>query len=116
MKLWHDQDGKDFANSEVCFGRGYKTGTDKIDVAKISIRGDYPEAGWSYNESAHEMAVITRGNGWVQTKGDQKCELTTGDVVYLPPMERFRWGGDMDMIVPCGPAFDASKYHLEVSE
>ena len=113
MKIWHDEDGDKFTNSDVCFGRSFSAGVDVIDVAKISIRGDYPEAGWSYNEEAHEMVVITRGSGWIQVKGSERQELTVGDVVYLPPMERFRWGGDMDMIVPCGPTFEAKKYHLE---
>ncbi len=36
-----------------------------------------------------------------------------GDVVYIEPMEWFCWGGNMDMIVPCGPAFDPSKHKLE---
>lgn len=44
-----------------------------------------------------------------------KCgkNLYIGDVVYSAPMERFRWSGDMDMIVSCGPAFDVDRYHLE---
>lgn len=113
MKLWRDKDGEEFVNSDVCFGKSFSASIGAIDVAKISIRGNYPATGWGYNEEAHEMAVITRGSGWVQIKGSERQELTAGDVVYLPPIERFRWGGDMDMIVPCGPAFDANKYHLE---
>lgn len=44
-----------------------------------------------------------------------KCgkNLYIGDVVYSAPMERFRWGGDMGMIVLCELAFNTSRHHLE---
>ena len=113
MKKWSDQDGESFANSDVCFGKEYRPDTDAVDIAKISIRGRYPEQGWGYLEESHEMAVIVRGAGYIETKDGEHEDLVAGDVVYVPPMQRFRWGGDMDMIVPCGPAFNPTKHKLE---
>jgi hypothetical protein len=113
MKLWRDEDGEEFSNSDVCFGKSFSASIGAVDVAKISIRGNYPATGWSYNEEAHEMAVITRGSGWIEVKNGERHTLNAGDVVHVAPMERFRWGGNMDMIVPCGPAFKPGKHHLE---
>ncbi len=113
MKKWSDSDGEEFRNSDVCFGREYDPGSGTIDVAKISIRGKYPETGWGYLEEAHEMAVVVRGSGFIETKDGEREELIAGDVIYVPPMQRFRWNGDMDLIVPCGPAFDPAKHKYE---
>lgn len=112
MKLNTARDGEEFRNSDVCYGRSY-VASDQVDVAKISIRGEYPARAWAYNEEAHEMAVIISGTGWLEVRGEQRRELAEGDVVYLSPLERFRWGGEFDMIVSCGPAFDPAKYHTE---
>ncbi len=113
MKKWTNEEGLDFSNSRTCFGKEFSPGSGQINIATITINGDFPESGWSYNEEAHEMAIIASGSGWVQVKGGEKVELSTGDVVYLEPLERFRWGGNMDLIVPCSPAFDPDKHHLE---
>lgn len=113
MKKWSDEEGVKFRNSDICFGREFKPGTDKIDIAKISIRGDFPsKTGWGRLEESHEMAVVVRGEGYIATKKGERHNLTVGDVVYIEPKEWFRWGGDMDMIVPCGPAFDPKKHQI----
>lgn len=113
MKLWHDEDGEEFKNSDVCFGREYDPGCGKIDVAKILIRGRFPEKGWGYNDEAHEMAIVVRRSGTIEVKNDGKTQLRSGDVVYFAPKERVRWDGDMDVIIPCGPAFEPGKHHVE---
>jgi mannose-6-phosphate isomerase-like protein (cupin superfamily) len=114
MKKWSDEDGEVFSNSAVCFGKEFKPiGTDAVDIAKISIRGEFPSDGkWGYLEESHEMAVVLRGEGYIETK-EGKHTLREGDVVHVEPLERFRWGGDMDLIVPCGPAFNPSKHKIE---
>ncbi len=116
MKIWHDEDGVEFKNSDVCFGREYNPDCGKIDVAKIYIRGCFPERGWGWLEESHEMAVIVRGEGFIQLKGEDPQKLSAGDVVYIESMQKFCWGGDMDMIVSCGPAFEPGKHHLEEGE
>lgn len=113
MKKWSDEDGVEFRNSDICYGREYNPGSGTIDIAKISIRGRFPASGYGYLEEAHEMAVVVQGEGYIETKSGERHDLKVGDVVYIEPMERFRWGGDMDLIVPCGPAFDSTKHKLE---
>ncbi len=112
MKHWRDEDGEEFRNSDACYGRAYNPSGGTIDAAKISIRGRYPEKGWVYNEEAHEMVVVIRGKGWLETP-DRRVALNVGDVACLESQERYRLGGDLDLIVPCGPAFDPSKHHCE---
>lgn len=113
MKKWSDNEGVAFKNSELCFGREYNPGSGTIDIAKISIRGRYPQTGWGYLEDTYEMAVIVNGTGFIEIKNGYRKELVTGDVVYIEPLERFCWGGSMDMIVPCSPAFDPAKHKME---
>lgn len=116
MRKWSDKDGVEFRNSDICFGREFKPDTDKIDIAKVMIRGEFPDNNrWGYLEESHEMAVVIKGEGYILMKKGERQELETGDVVYIAPMERFRWGGDMDLIVPCGPAFDPKKHKIEES-
>lgn len=117
MKKWSDEEGQEFKNSDICFGREYKPETDKVDIAKISIRGDFPSSNkWGYLKESHEMAVVVKGEGYIVTKEGGRVELTAGDVVYIEPMERFRWGGNMDMVVPCGPAFNPAQHGIEEAE
>ena len=114
MKKWSDAEGTEFHNSDLCYGREYAPGSGTLDIAKISIRGVYPsEHKWGYLEESHEMAVVIKGSGYIVTKNGGRVDLKEGDVVYVEPMERFRWGGNMDMIVPCGPAFDPNKHKFE---
>lgn len=113
MKKWSYEDGEEFTNSDVCFGREYNPGSGKVDIAKISIRGRFPATGWGYLEESHEMAVISRGAGYIETKDGERQELVEGDVVYVEPLKRFCWGGEMDMVVACGPAFEPGKHRLE---
>ncbi len=114
MKKWSDDEGVEFHNSDLCYGREYNPGSGTVDIAKISIRGVYPDGGrWGYLEEAHEMAVVVSGEGFIETKETGKHKLKTGDVVYVEPNERFRWGGNMELIVPCGPAFDPAKHKFE---
>lgn len=117
MKKWSHDEGEKFQNSDVCYGWEYKPDTDKIDVAKIMIRGQFPAGDrWGYLEEAHEMAVVVRGEGFVETKTGERHDLIVGDVVYFSPMERFRWSGNMDLIIPCGPAFDPEKHRIEEAD
>jgi hypothetical protein len=114
MKKWSNEEGEEFHNSDVCFGKDYAPGSGTVDVAEISIRSEFPTGNkYGYLKEAHEMAVDVRGEGYIETKEGERHDLREGDVVYVEPLERFRWGGDMDLIVICGPAFDPSKHKIE---
>ena len=113
MRIWKKDSGVKFKNSHNCYGYEYDPGSGKINIATISIRGRFPEQGWSCLEESHEMAFIVSGKGFIEFKGKDKYPLEKGDIVYIEPLEWFCWGGKMDMVVPCGPAFDPNKHRLE---
>lgn len=113
MKIWKKDTGNKFSNSDACYGYEYNPGSGKIDIATISIRARFPEKGWGCLEESHEMAVVIEGQGYIEFRDGKRHELSKGDVVHIEPMEWFCWGGNMDMIVPCGPAFDPNKHKLE---
>jgi hypothetical protein len=113
MKIWKKDTGVKFINSDICYGYEYNPGSGTIDIATISIRARFPKTGWGYLEESHEMAIVVKGEGYIQFKDGKKCVLLSGDVAYIEPMERFCWGGDMDLVVPCGPAFNPDKHKLE---
>ncbi len=116
MKKWKDSEGTEFKNSDLCFGREFKPDTDKVDIAKISIRGEYPEdKKWGYLLDTNEMAVVIKGKGYIESQKDGRQELDEGDVVSIEASERFRWGGNMDLIVTCGPAFNPKNHKFEES-
>ena len=73
----------------------------------------YKRQGWGWLEDCHEMAVITNGEGYAEKKTGEHYDLKAGDVIYIPPNTKWAWGGNFDMIVPCGPAFAPSKHHME---
>lgn len=113
MRHWHDDGGEPFSNSDLCFGREYSPDTGTLNVAKISIRGRFPEIGYLYNEEAHEMAVVVSGEGMVQSKGEEPQPLAVGDVIYIAQQERIFWSGNLDLIIPCSPAYNPDKHHVE---
>ncbi|MBP7766981.1 hypothetical protein KA068_00475 [Candidatus Saccharibacteria bacterium] len=112
MKIWKKDTGVKFSNSSACFGYEYNPGSGKIDIATISIRDRFPEKGWGMLEESHEMAVVIKGSGYILFKDGEKYDLEVGGVVYIEPGEWFCWGGNMDMVVPCGPAFNPDKHRL----
>ncbi len=116
MKYWGKDTGIKFKNSDKCYGYAYNPGSGTIDIATITIKGRFPDKGWGYLEEAHEMAIVVKGSGYIKTKAGQEQNLSVGDVVYIEPKERFSWVGDIDLVVPCGPAFDPEKHHLEEDE
>lgn len=114
MNTWKKGQGYEFKNSAMCWGEEFNADeTRAINIAHVSVRGAFPEKGWGYNEEAHEMIVVTGGEGSVQKKGEDKCELAVGDVVHFSPGERVRWEGELDLVIACSPAFDPSKHHIE---
>lgn len=113
MKFWKKDSGNRFKNSDKCFGYEYNPGNGKVDVATISIRGRFPEKGWGYLDESHEMAFILGGKGYIKNKSGDRHDLKKGDIVYIEPLERFCWGGNIDMVVTCGPAFNPEQHHIE---
>jgi len=75
-----------------------------INGAVIKLSGRYPDKGRAVNEICKEMGYIISGSGKL-TIEDEEYELSAGDLVLINPGEKFYWQGEMEMFMPCAPAW-----------
>lgn len=116
MKIWKKNTGMQFRNSDACYGEAFADEGAPLDMAVIEITGRYPDAGYIYNDEAHEMVYVSRGQGYFKQKGGKWQKLDIGDVVYFAPGERIAWKSEgMTIIVPCSPQFKPAKHHEEAA-
>ena len=80
-----------------------------INGAVIKLSGRYPDKGWAVNEICKEMGYIISGSGKLVVE-DKEYELTAGDLVLINPGEKFYWQGDMEIFMPCAPAWSPNQY------
>lgn len=114
MKVWNKGAGMQFRNSDTCYGEVFAIEGVPLDMAVIEITGRYPEAGYIYNDEAHEMAYVSQGGGYFKQKGGEWQALNVGDAVYFAPGERVAWKAEnMTVVIPCSPQFDPAKHHEE---
>lgn len=114
MKIWKKGTGFKFRNSDDCHGEAFAEESALLDLAIIEVTGRYPDKGYLYNDEAHEMAYVSRGQGYFKQKGDEWQLLNVGDVVYFAPGERVAWRSEsMTIVVPCSPQFNPAKHHEE---
>ena len=114
MKIWSDDEGTEFQNSDACWGKEFQPASRRVDIAKIFVRGEYPAAkSWGYLLESSEIVVIVRGEGTICKKGEQPIPIKAGDVVSIETHEGYRWSGDLDMIIACSPAFDPKQVKIE---
>ena len=111
MKFWKSDEGNEFKSNENIFGREYQPDSKKVDIARISVRGEFPSEGaWGrVGGGSCEIVTVVKGEGYAEFKDHGKVNLTEGDVLYVEHDEWFRWGGNMDIVAACSPAFDSTK-------
>ena len=105
--------GEAFKNSPTCEGVAFADSEAPNDMAKIEIKGRYPESGWAFNEAAHEMVFVARGIGSLAIKGEDVISLSEGRAASVAPGKRFAWEGDMTLIMSCSPPFNPNQYKVE---
>jgi len=114
MKIWKKGTSHQFRNGDACLVETFIEEDAPLDLAVIEITGRYPDAGYIYNGEAHEMAYVSRGQGYFKQKDSEWQPLNVGDVVYFAPGERVAWKSEnMTIVVPCSPQFDPTKHHEE---
>ena len=86
-----------------------QNGAMNIGVAEIARR--YPEQGYAINHKCSEMGYILKGSGKLVT-ANQEVILSAGDVVYIPPGEKFYWEGTMTLILPTAPAWSPEQHEI----
>ncbi len=91
-------------NSDVCTAIEYPLRNKDINVAVIKLNGRYPDSGRAVNTVCKELAYIINGSGKLIVEG-QVIELKKGDLVLIEAGEKYYWISDMEMLVPCVPAW-----------
>jgi mannose-6-phosphate isomerase-like protein (cupin superfamily) len=104
MKVIKKYQTLSFSNSPTCSGFNFAFGDKDLDLAVVTVNGRYPEEGHLINEVCKEIAFVLSGNGKVGVD-NETFELSPGDAVMIQPGERFFWEGELEMLMPCNPAF-----------
>jgi len=109
MKIVKKDQRKEFKNGDYCIAFEYPMEDKNINGAVIKLSGRYPDKGWAVNEICKEMGYIISGSGKLVVE-DKEYELTAGDLVLINPGEKFYWQGDMEIFMPCAPAWSPNQY------
>lgn len=109
MKISTKSQRKEFKNGNFCTAYEYPIGDKSINGAVIELTGRYPENGSAQNLVCKEMAYVVDGGGKVVVEGVE-YSVNEGDVVLIDPGEKFYWEGDMELFMPCAPAWDPAQY------
>jgi len=113
MKVVHKNQAVEFKNSETCTALEYSLGDKDINGAVITLSGRYPESGYVVNEVCKELVFVVRGQGKLTVEGKQ-FELFDGDQALILPGEKYFFEGDLEMFMPCIPAWYPEQ-HKEVT-
>lgn len=111
MKIAKKTQRKEFKNGNYCTAYEYPLGDAAINVALIVITGRYPEKGQAQNLSSKELAYVIRGKGSIAV-GAHEFAIEEGDMVLIDPGEKFFWNGDMELFMPCTPAWTPEQYRI----
>ena len=82
-----------------------------INVCYCEIKGRYPLEGFSVNEKCKELAFVVSGNGKVCVE-NRTFDIKEKDVVLINKGEKFYWEGDLKLVLPCSPAWNAKQYKV----
>jgi len=104
-------DAKKHRNSPQCTVYEYPMDTSEISIGVAEITGRYPDEGYALNHACSEMGFILEGKGTLVTEKRQ-IDLFPGDVVYIPPGEKFYWEGNFKVVLPTSPAWSPQQHEL----
>lgn len=115
MKIIRKSETESFANGPTCTGYSFPFGDGDVDVAIVTVNGRYPEEGYVLNEISKEIAYVLKGNGKLVMSSAAPQDLRVGDAALILPGEKYYWEGEnLEMIMPCSPAFDPN-HHKHVA-
>ena len=102
---------KEYAIDANCIVRDYPLDDSDINGAFIRINGRSPLTGRTVNIECKEMVYVIKGEGKIVVKG-KETKLQEGDLLLINPMEEYYWEGNMEMFVPCTPAWTAEQHKI----
>lgn len=113
MKVVTKRQTQEHKNSDACVALEYPLGDDDINGAVIKLNGRYPDAGYVMNEVCKELVYIIKGSGKLVTNHEEQ-KLEPDDLVLLIPGEKYFFEGNLEMFMPCSPAWYPEQ-HTEVN-
>jgi len=114
MKVLSASEAQEHKNSPACTAYEYPLGDPDINAALIRLSGRYPDQGRVVNRVCKELVHIVRGTGRVTIEG-KEIQLAEGDQLLILSGERYFFEGDLEMLMPCTPAWYPEQ-HEEVTE
>lgn len=104
MKIIRTTQTKKVVNSRYCTAIEYPLNDKDINGAKIILKGRFPDTGWTVNLICKEIAYILKGSGKLVVEG-KEYSVSRGDLAFIEPKEKFYWEGNMEIFMPCAPAW-----------
>ena len=114
MKFIKKNQTKTLKNSDQCIAIEYPLNDKDINAAVIQLKGRYPDTGQTVNTECKELVYVINGKGKLVCEG-QEILLSQGDVVLIDKGEKFYWQGEMDLFMPCTPAWYPEQ-HKQITE
>lgn len=97
------------ANSPNCIVHEYPMQNREMNIGVAEIAHRYPDQGYALNRECSEMGYIVEGFGKLVTE-KAEAPLAPGDVVYIPPGEKFYWEGNLTMVISATPAWHPEQH------
>jgi mannose-6-phosphate isomerase-like protein (cupin superfamily) len=100
---------KRFQNGKFCVATEYPSKDQDLNGAVIVLSGRYPETGRVFNTLCKELGYVIKGSGKVVIEGNEVF-LEEGDLVLIEPGEKFYWEGNLELFMPCAPAWTPEQH------
>ncbi|MEK7648623.1 MAG: cupin domain-containing protein [Patescibacteria group bacterium] len=109
MKIIHQDETRKVQNSRQCRVYEYPLEDKDINGAFVKITGREPDEGRVVNLVCKELAYVISGSGIIVIE-DKEIKFKVGDLILIEPGEKFFWNGNMDLFLPCSPAWYSDQY------
>jgi len=79
-----------------------------LNLARVTLKGRYPEKGRTMNTLSTECCLVLSGSGTLIVE-DSVFELEEGDACIIEPGERYYWDADITLAITSTPAWTADQ-------
>lgn len=83
----------------------YEMQNANLNVAPISIKGRYPESGYTSNLLSDSIVHVIDGTGVLETNTGVSVELSKNDQVHLAVGDAYYFEGNLEIIYAASPGW-----------
>lgn len=110
MRIIKKEDAELFNNSPVCDVVEYSFGDCDLDLGVSTIKGRYPDKGFSLNEKSKMIVYVVEGKGKLYLEDDM-IYFEVGDTILINAGEKYYWDSDYCVLsIVSNPAWSALQY------